>query len=486
MIFQDIDAYRASGFTPRIIVIGAGPAGITVTRRLAAARIPCVLLDAGGDSYSDESQSFYEGQTIGDYYFDLSTCRLRYLGGTSGHWTGWCRMLDRSDFEKRAWIPNSGWPIGREEIEPYFASTREILELRDFKNDKAISQDFNWIDLIRSDPVRFGDKYYDELDKSEHVAVVLNTYATDLTARDGRITSANLYSNGRDGAAIAADRFVVACGGIENSRLLLWSNARSPEPVVPDDRALGRYWMEHPEFVGGESIVRDYAALDSDAEGWAFFAPTPEAMERAEVANFHALVIPNEREGTKKLVADLACTAPSAAEWLVRSVGSHLTCGARISVAWEQVPDLENRVALSQTATDDAGVPLVELHWRKNELDRRTILEGMKMFGQTFAQDDFGRVKVREWLLEGEDYPIDDEEIAGYHHMGGTRMSADPSTGIVDSNCRVHGMPNLYVAGSSIFATSGYANPTATIIAFAERLGSHLAAEKHAGLGQAG
>jgi len=71
------------------------------------------------------------------------------------------------------------------------------------------------------------------------------------------------------------------------------------------------------------------------------------------------------------------------------------------------------------------------------------------------------------------DYPTN-QELAGHHHMGGTRMSDDPQKGVVDRDCRVHGMRNLYVGGSSVFATSGQCNPTTTIVALAARLGDHL------------
>lgn len=475
MILDGIDAYRDSGFEPQVVIVGSGPAGMTVARRLAAARIPCALLDAGGTQPTQESQAVYNGRTIGDPYIELNAGRLRYLGGTSGHWGGLCRFLEAVDFEQRDWIPNSGWPIGRDAIEPHFGAVRDILGLRPFRSDEPMNDAINWVDFIPSEPVRFGDKYRDELVRSERICVVLNTYVTDLVAEGGRVTAANLVSRNQHTGQISAPRFVIATGGIENSRLLLWSNQRSPEPVVPDATSLGRYWMEHPDSTVGDAVIGRQGVYPHERNGWANFAPTPQAMRQAQIMNFRIEVRPANRSTQKQIMVDLLCTAPAASTWLSGFAGRNLNCfGTSIFMMWEQSPDYENRVALSASERDYAGVPRVELHWRKGPLVRKTMHDGARLFAIMLAQRNIGRMKIETWIRDGESYPSG-QVFAGSHHMGGTRMNTDPRMGVVDANCRVHGMRNLFVAGSSIFATSGYANPTATIVAFSERLGAHLA-----------
>lgn len=475
MIFQSLTQYRDSGFSPRVAIIGTGPGGITVARRLAEAGVPSLLLDAGDVEYTDESQRVYQGEVIGDPYFELDEARLRHFGGTSGHWSGWCRLLDAHDFDQHAWIPNSGWPIGRDAIDPYVPAALETLGLEPFRDDQPLTEDMSRIHLIRSDPVRFADKYGPEIESSEMIALVLNAYVTDLVAKEGEVVAANIQSGPGPRQRLEAPTFVVATGGIENSRLLLWSNETSPYPVVPDATSLGRYWMEHPEYIAGEAIIRDTDAYWKDEDGGAYFAPTVAAMEKAEIGNFHAFIAPYPYgTRTKQLIVDLACTAPAAAHWLARQMGERIVCGTRVSVAWEQAPEFSNHVALSADDRDFAGVPRPELHWRKGDFERRTLVEGFKMMGAALIDRRIGRLRAEDWLRDGADYP-DDDMIAGYHHMGGTRMSTDPAKGVVNADCRVHGMSNLYVAGSSIFTTGGYANPTTTIVAFAHRLGDHLA-----------
>lgn len=473
MIFDSYEAFKASGFAPKACILGSGPAGTTIARKLGAAGIPVAIFEAGGRDYSDDSQDFYKGITVGDPYFDLDATRLRYLGGCSNHWAGWCRVLDKHDFLPKAWVPDTGWPIARTDIEPYLAEVHDILELPQFKADVPISDDIRWVQLIKSPAVRFGDKYADEIAKSQTIALVLDTYASELAGDGTRVTGARIWSGGKDAGAFTADYFVVCTGGLENSRLLLWSNERSNGGVVPHAEALGRYWMEHPTFEGGNAILANYDEFEVDASSEAFFSPSPEAMARLGIMNFGVRLIEMPYPGVKGLVADLACTAPDMAEWVAYKLDLNLRCAAQLYVHWEQSPLASNRVELSKTDRDHAGVPRIELHWKKSELEHKTLLEGLRLFGATLADKDLGRVRIADWLLNGEDYPTD-QELAGHHHMGGTRMGTDLSKSVVDADCKVHGMANLYIGGSSVFCTSGECNPTTTITALSCRLGDHL------------
>ena len=135
----------------------------------------------------------------------------------------------------------------------------------------------------------------------------------------------------------------------------------------------------------------------------------------------------------------------------------------------EQEPLPENRVTLD-AKRDALGLARAVLHWKISDTDKRTmvVLHGLL------------REQLKPWgvgelispLLDGtEDWPIRSDAS---HNMGTTRMGVDPKKSVVDKNCKVHGINNLYIAGSSVFPASGYANPTCTITALAVRLADHL------------
>jgi choline dehydrogenase-like flavoprotein len=143
----------------------------------------------------------------------------------------------------------------------------------------------------------------------------------------------------------------------------------------------------------------------------------------------------------------------------------------RLSCLGEQVPNPASRVTLSDER-DPLGIPRAQLDWRLSELDREGVAKLARTVGTELGRLGAGRLRLRDWTLETGGWPEDLQ--GGHHHMGTTRMADDPKAGVVDRNCRVHGIDNLYVAGSSVFPTAGYANPTLTILALTLRLADHL------------
>src|SRR5690606_27266175 len=180
------------------------------------------------------------------------------------------------------------------------------------------------------------------------------------------------------------------------------------------------------------------------------------------------------KEGTtRKLITELACVAPELGEKVFRRFGKHLVCGLQLRASWEQPPRPYNRVVLGDRV-DAFGIPRADLHWFLEDFDRRTPRVTAGLLAAEFAARGIGRLRLERWLDGLEDFP-DDDETGGNHHMGGTRMSRDPRSSVVDTDCRVHGMANLYVGGSSVFPSAGFANPTLTIVQLALRLADHLA-----------
>lgn len=454
-------------------VIGTGPAGLTVAMGLAERGHHVLLLEAGEFEFSDRSQEIYRGEVIGDSYFELEHARLRYFGGTSAHWAGWCRALDEIDFLVKQNFPKAFWPIRKADLDPYLTAASEMVETWIAPADEEVSGfGIKRIHLTFSPPVLFGEKYYDKIRDAENIMVCPNANVFEFQTNGSSITGLTAVDYDGQSVSVSAKYFVLACGGIENSRILLYANAKSNGQIVKNETALGKYWMEHPLFTIGSALL-----FEPPQERRTFYALTTDKQRELGVLNCALRVEANVyREKTKQLIADIACIAPSLGEWALRQLGYGLVCGVQVRATWEQEPRPENRIELSKDALDRFGVPRTVLYWTKSDRDLETLRKTALQYGEYLAQADTGRLKLDDWVLGKGDYPEDDD-LAGYHHMGGTRMADSAAEGVVDRNLKVWGQDNLYVCGSSVFPSAGHAMPTLTIVQLALRLAEHLSRE---------
>ena len=460
-----ISENQFSGFDAAII--GAGAAGITLALKLTSYGKRVALIEAGGQEYSEYSQEVYRAKTVGDPYFELDVARLRYFGGTTNHWAGWCRTFEHEDFNRGYLGEEYNWPIDFSELDSFRVEACEILEIPSEFNDKNYKDpEIESIEFNYSPPVRFGSKYYDILISNPLIHVFLNSNLVDVAHSGERITSINVNSYNGNAASISSHNFVFAMGGIENSRYLLWLKKIYGNSFISEASPVGHYWMEHPHFTLGQAIV------DKRKVSERFYSISPTAQIDNKIMNCGFRVEHLNDQGTKALIKDVLCLAPTLGKNLVSLAGKNLVCGIRFRAAWEQSPKKQNRIDLD-SEKDRFGIPKPILYWRKSELDRKTLVTSVSKFNEWLLRIDGGRIQLDEWILNKEDYPINDE-LAGYHHMGGTRMHSNKELGVVDENCKVYGSQNLYMAGSSIFTTGGHNNPTLPIVQFSLRLAAHL------------
>ena len=488
-----------------VCVIGSGPAGITLARRLAAQGLDVALMEGGDLEWTPESQDVYAGDTVGHDYFDLDMARVRMFGGTSYHWNGACRELDAGDFGGRAHHPQGAWPIGKADLEPYRAEADEILDIAGQpREDIPIpGEDFRRVRYGFSTPTRFGEKYLDEITADPRIFLCLNANLVDLRLDDalGSVTGAvfRSYAPEDPGFAVRARRYALCCGGIENARLLLNFCSQAPAGIGNAHDLVGRNFTEHPAFLLGEIVFRE--SPDSDS---LFFTPTEAFM--AEHRTLSLMVrLQHQPPALGSLPAQIArsleCAAPFGDRLSEIIHGRALLCDrggildyvrlsgadgklwARVSTNAEQETNPANRVTLSDR-TDAFGLRRVRLDWNLSDLDLRTIKVSTLALARYVAEQDIGRMRVYDWLLAEDPVAPGLEEgnghVGSWHHMGTTRMADDPRDGVVDRDCRVHGIDNLYIGGSSVFASVGFANPTYTITQLALRLGDHLGEGLHA------
>src|SRR5215469_3863397 len=220
----------ASGtqFHSDVCIVGAGPAGITVAREFRHQVASVVVLEAGGLDGSDDNQVLYRGRIVGHPYPPLDVCRRRELGGTTSMWGGWCRALDSIDFVERDWVPWSGWPFRKEDLQEEYRHARQICRVSEaddafFLGSSHLgTKDFE-VTPVQIAPTRFGRAYKKELANAANISVILHANALEvcLDSYNAEARSITVASGGGSTYSVSARCFVLAAGGIENARILL-------------------------------------------------------------------------------------------------------------------------------------------------------------------------------------------------------------------------------------------------------------------------
>ena len=434
------------------------------------------------------------------------------------------------DLETRAWLPHSGWPFDWTHLTPHYAAAHELLELGPFDYELA-----GWEDpgsprlaleesglttamerFARADV--FTSRIWAQLQRSRNVAVYLDANVGALSGRDGRVELAEIDHRSRARLTVVADVFVLAASGFENPRLLLASN--DGRGIGNGRDVVGRYHMDHVRMISGTLTPTDARCFERmslyDIQGrdgamrMGKLVPTAASMHAADLLNSGAMLLPKlsaaDRTTVSRLGAALRAVRsghrpddlPAARE--VAHTASRLARTAtemtvrqrrfppRTDAGWsqlrgnrrrwatfevehqlEQVPDPANRLRLDDRL-DEFGRRRTVLDWTWGEHELRNIRATQVLFERAFASSGLGHFEPSSW----DDVPELTTPGGAYHPMGGTRMHEDPQRGVVDPRAQVHGWPNLFVAGSSVFPTGGYANPTLTVIALALRLAEEI------------
>lgn len=503
-----------------LCIIGGGAAGITLALEFARQGVEVCLLEGGGLEADGRTQSLQSIANIGRKYYGLRFARPRYYGGATNVWGGHCVPLRAVNFERVPWIPYSGWPFRLDTIVPYYARAHQRLSLGAFDyRPEQVARELGlplfpfasgsvetvlsrYLGPTRFDALRFGAHYRAELAQAANLVTYLHANVTAINQDPGagRIKDVSVATLTGRRFTVRARQYVLAAGGIENARLLLLSDQVQRRGLGNQRDLVGRFFMEHIWYRRGRiqprpghTPFRLYGAPQPYRGAWVqcHLALAEAVVRQQQIPDFRAEIAINAgsrfegllrlahqaRERIKDFEAldAMAFQAVRAFQGVFRRL-DQARVPERGPVVYqlanyvEQVPNPDSRVQLSD-ARDALGLRKAVIDWRLSALDREGIRVAHRLLAQEVERSGFGRMdsglaEDQEELLAG--------ASGGGHHMGTTRMSADPRWGVVDGDGRVYGLDNLFVAGSSVFPTGGFANPTLTIMALAIRLADHL------------
>ena len=464
MIFNNFENIPRNN--QQVVIFGSGPAGISLALKLEEKKIKSLVIEAGEKSYSDVSQENYKSKIIGDDLSDLRYSRLRQFGGTSDLWGGWCRPVENWNLEK--------WNIDVDEVNGYSEEACKILDINlDFKKAK-LNEYFNQIQFQYS-PVKFAEKYENYISNSKLIDLCLNTQVTNFTGENGNFKQARIISNRKE-FFIDSKFFVLACGGIENSRILLWTKEQNKK-LINQDLPIGKYWMSHPWFLGGVGFLKKEKLKNLLGSNFITYdgpihLSSSEKLVKDKNILSGAIYLNADEDNKmyKEIVKDFLCVSPKYGKKIAKMLfNKDLKCG-NIFMNLEEEPNPKNRVSLDTSELDINGIPITNLYYKKSKKTLITAKKMLEEMGSLFVKENLGRVGIRDEIEKLENY----ESLGTYHHMGGTRIGKDVKDSVVDVNLKLHNSKNLFISGSSVFTTGGYANPTYTIVKLSLRLADEL------------
>lgn len=503
-----------SVFHTDIVILGGGAAGTLLSLYLAKQGIKSVIIEGGDFDYSDLSQDLYEGSSLGDYHLPhgLRDSRIRMLGGSTNCWAGGVTELDRFDFKRRSWIENSGWPFELETLQPHYTEASKFLgkNINDIrmpsKNGRLpnitgfVTKSLEYVDMLP-----FQLEFEEEFKKSNFIKVFTNANFDKFEFTDNLIDGI-VFSQNLENVAevkrvkVSGKKFVICCGGIESTRILLNSD-RQNNFLLQNKEPLGRYFCDHPiapaATIISESdtnIINKYLAQPYwEKATEPYFSLPYDVQKKYSLLNCALQFYEEQMPFTDSDIAAYevyswlkgrSSKVPQTEQVLKllknpldifntfreRKSGSKKRISVRFQL--ENAP-LKNSVLKLGKEVDKMGHNKIELYWNIGVQARHTLDVNLAGLSDFLQRKNLGTLKLDPQLRDSPD-KLPKDLRGGQHHCGSIRMGLNDNTSVVNENLRLHSKKNLYVCSSAVFPTNSWANPTFTILALAHRLSVNL------------
>jgi choline dehydrogenase-like flavoprotein len=526
-----------------VLVIGAGPVGLVHALELRRRGVEVTVLAGGIDGFSAEYQALADADIVdAGRHAPMEMAVRRALGGTSLLWGGRCVAFDGVDFADRPHVAFGGWPLTAADFEPWYEPAMQYLDAGPSEfaapvPGLAAMPECRFDRLERwSDGRNLRQLHAAPLAQDPGLRICLGAVATglDIDPVSGQVTGVRVAAPSGDHTTLQARAVVIACGGLETTRLLLVSQMRQPLLFGGAQGPLGRFYMGHLEgriadIVFADRTLDGALAFFVDGNGRYVrrrFTITDEAQQRHGLLNLAAwadnpaLNDPAHRSailslaylslatpglggvlapeavrrkhlehgvhGIPRHLANILCGIPEAAREAAKFLHGRYFAKPRLPGFFipnkarryaffyhaEQAPDPASRVTLGDTH-DALGTPRLRIDLRYGAIDARSVVASHRIFDRDLRAA--GIAHLDYMVPEAAQLAsVLEQATDGYHQIGTTRMSDSPAHGVVDRDSRVHGTTNLFIAGSSVFPTSGQANPTLLAAALAARLAAHI------------
>ncbi len=521
-----------------VVVVGAGPVGLKCALDLADSGLDVLLVESGtaGRDAGAQALSGAEITNMGSHApMDLAV--QRGFGGTSALWGGRAVPFDRQDFETRAAAPGAAWPISAGDVAPWYEAACRFLDCGPAVFEAPLPGVPEMDGLTATHLERWcarndmGAVHGVRVAAHPKIRLALGATVTRIAAEaaSGAVSGLTVAMGGQT-TRVTARAYVIAAGGVETARLMLASrNEAAPELGGP---ALGRFYMGHAfgsiadiQFLrpgddraftffkdGSGRYVRRRLTLSAEVQrelGLPNVAAWPDLPELYDPAHksailslaYLALTMPvlgprlmSEAIRLRKIgpggrtgahIWNVIKGAPGAA-WFaakflsaryakVRLPGFFVLNGAhRYALHYhaEHVPDADSRVTLGGTR-DALGMPRAAIDLKFGPADAAGIVASHDAMDARMQAAGYAKL-IHAHAPDARAAAVLAQASDGFHQIGTARMGANPATSVVDADARVHGMANLFVAGSAVLPSSGQANPTLLAVALAGRLAKHL------------